>query len=233
MDIDGENLHANLALAAAQYFSGADSREVAERILAAWPENAEAQGYLGAYFLLGGETRTAAVRSSTPRSSGRRKYRAATTRRARSPRFASSVTTTLSLRRCASTRRTGRWGTSSSRQRVRSAGAPDLAARGARAPRRAGPDDREVAAPTCCAAGASSRCSPPSSSAGSLPRRGRSARHRVWRFAMASSSIRLSQLAHEVLELRHRHARELHELDELLEALARRRFRGGRPTFRL
>ncbi|HEX7238312.1 MAG TPA: hypothetical protein VF405_15195 [Gammaproteobacteria bacterium] len=56
MDIDGENLHANLALAAAQYFSGNDAREIAERILAAWPENAEAHAYLGSLFLLMGET---------------------------------------------------------------------------------------------------------------------------------------------------------------------------------
>jgi TolB-like protein len=56
MDIDGENLHANLALAASLYFSGGDFREVAERTLAAWPENAEAQAYLGALFLLTGET---------------------------------------------------------------------------------------------------------------------------------------------------------------------------------
>ena len=56
MDIDGENLHANLALASVQYFSGDDFREVAERVLAAWPENAEAQAYLGAMFLLSGET---------------------------------------------------------------------------------------------------------------------------------------------------------------------------------
>ena len=56
MDINGENLHANLALAASQYFSGADFREVAERTLAAWPENAEAEAYLGAMFLLSGET---------------------------------------------------------------------------------------------------------------------------------------------------------------------------------
>jgi adenylate cyclase len=56
MDIDGENLHANLALAAVQYFSGADFSEVAERILETWPESAEAQAYLGAMFVLSGET---------------------------------------------------------------------------------------------------------------------------------------------------------------------------------
>ena len=56
MDIDGKNLHANLALAGTQFFSGADFREVAERILAAWPENAEARAYVGAALVLSGET---------------------------------------------------------------------------------------------------------------------------------------------------------------------------------
>jgi hypothetical protein len=56
MDIDGKNLHANLALTAAQYFSGAEFREAAERILARWPENGEAQAMLGAMFVLSGET---------------------------------------------------------------------------------------------------------------------------------------------------------------------------------
>jgi adenylate cyclase len=56
MDIDGQNLHANLALAAAQYFSGADFHDLAERTLATWPENAESQAFLGAMFLLTGET---------------------------------------------------------------------------------------------------------------------------------------------------------------------------------
>jgi len=56
MDIDGENLHANLALLAVNYFSGGEFHDVAERILATWPENAEAEGYLGAMFALTGET---------------------------------------------------------------------------------------------------------------------------------------------------------------------------------
>ncbi|HEY3518260.1 MAG TPA: hypothetical protein VGL98_14520, partial [Gammaproteobacteria bacterium] len=56
MDIDGENLHANLALLAAQYFSGGEFHEVAERILATWPDNAEAAAYIGATFALTGET---------------------------------------------------------------------------------------------------------------------------------------------------------------------------------
>ncbi len=56
MDVDGGNLHANLALVSSQYFSGADFHEVAERVLSTWPENAEAEAYVGAMFLLSGET---------------------------------------------------------------------------------------------------------------------------------------------------------------------------------
>jgi len=56
MDIDGENLHANLALLGVQYFSGSDFHEVAERILATWPENAEAEAYLGSMLVLTGDT---------------------------------------------------------------------------------------------------------------------------------------------------------------------------------
>jgi adenylate cyclase len=56
MDIDGSDLHANMALAAVQFFSGADTRETAHRILAQWPENAEAQALVGAMFVLSGET---------------------------------------------------------------------------------------------------------------------------------------------------------------------------------
>jgi TolB-like protein len=56
MDIDGGNLHANLALVSSQYFSGADFHEVAERVLSTWPENAEAEAYVGAMFVLSGET---------------------------------------------------------------------------------------------------------------------------------------------------------------------------------
>ncbi len=56
MDLDGENLHANLSLAVVQHFGGVDSLDVAERVLATWPENAEAQAYLGAMFVLRGET---------------------------------------------------------------------------------------------------------------------------------------------------------------------------------
>lgn len=56
MDIDGDNLHANLALANVQFFSGADFREVAERVLRTWPENGESQAFLGAMFIVTGET---------------------------------------------------------------------------------------------------------------------------------------------------------------------------------
>jgi hypothetical protein len=57
MDVDGKNLHANLALAGIQYFSGAEIREVTERILAVWPENAEAHAYVGAMLVLSGDTK--------------------------------------------------------------------------------------------------------------------------------------------------------------------------------
>jgi hypothetical protein len=56
MDIDGANLHANLALAATQFFGGEDFSGVAERMLRQWPENSETQAYLGALFILTGET---------------------------------------------------------------------------------------------------------------------------------------------------------------------------------
>ncbi|HET7607614.1 MAG TPA: hypothetical protein VFL84_02975 [Gammaproteobacteria bacterium] len=56
MDIDGGNLHANLALMGSQYFSGADFHEIAERVLSTWPENAEVEAYVGAMFVLSGET---------------------------------------------------------------------------------------------------------------------------------------------------------------------------------
>jgi adenylate cyclase len=56
MDIDGDNLHANLALAGVQFMSGTDFRDVAGRVLTRWPENAEALGYIGAMFVLSGDT---------------------------------------------------------------------------------------------------------------------------------------------------------------------------------
>jgi adenylate cyclase len=56
MDIDGDNLHANLALAGSQYFGGEDFRGVADRLLRTWPENGEAQAMLGAFFVLSGDT---------------------------------------------------------------------------------------------------------------------------------------------------------------------------------
>jgi len=56
MDINGNSLHSNLALLGTQYFSGDEFREVADRILATWPENAEAAAYIGSMFILVGET---------------------------------------------------------------------------------------------------------------------------------------------------------------------------------
>lgn len=57
MDIDGQNLHANLALCAAQYFSGAEFRDVAARALKTWPEHAELAGFLGGLLILSGDTK--------------------------------------------------------------------------------------------------------------------------------------------------------------------------------
>jgi adenylate cyclase len=56
MDIDGSNLHANVALAATQFFGGEDFRPVAERLLRTWPENAETQAYVGFLFVASGDT---------------------------------------------------------------------------------------------------------------------------------------------------------------------------------
>lgn len=56
MDINGGNLHANLALAGAQFFGGENFRGVAERVLQTWPDNGEAHGFLAALFILSGDT---------------------------------------------------------------------------------------------------------------------------------------------------------------------------------
>jgi TolB-like protein len=56
MDIDGGNLHANLALAGTAFFGGENFRPVAERVLQMWPDNGEARGYLGALLILSGDT---------------------------------------------------------------------------------------------------------------------------------------------------------------------------------
>ncbi|HUQ52084.1 MAG TPA: hypothetical protein VM692_07665 [Gammaproteobacteria bacterium] len=56
MDIDGDSLHANLALAAAQFVAGADFRPVAERVLTRWPDSGEAQAFLGSFFTVTGDT---------------------------------------------------------------------------------------------------------------------------------------------------------------------------------
>jgi TolB-like protein len=55
MDIDGEDMHANLALAAVQYFSGAEVPDAVERILARWPDHPEAQAMVGAMLVLSGD----------------------------------------------------------------------------------------------------------------------------------------------------------------------------------
>jgi hypothetical protein len=56
MDIDGNNLHANLALLGTQYLGGEDFRPVAERVLQTWPENGEAQAWIGFMFVASGDT---------------------------------------------------------------------------------------------------------------------------------------------------------------------------------
>jgi hypothetical protein len=56
MDIDGDNLHANLALAGTQFFADEDFRGVADRVLAAWPHNGEVQGFIGGLLILAGDT---------------------------------------------------------------------------------------------------------------------------------------------------------------------------------
>jgi TolB-like protein len=55
MDIDGEDMHGNLALAAVQYFSGGEVLDAVERIRAGWPENPEAQALAGAMLVLSGD----------------------------------------------------------------------------------------------------------------------------------------------------------------------------------
>jgi adenylate cyclase len=56
MDIDGNNLHANLALIATQFYDGADFRPVAERLLRSWPDNGEAHAYIGFMYVASGDT---------------------------------------------------------------------------------------------------------------------------------------------------------------------------------
>ena len=227
MDIDGENLHANLAL---------DRVAVFQRRRLSRGGRAHSRGMAGKRRGAGLSRRdvlvvrrdtTAAARSSPTRSSGRRRCRAATTRRARSWRFASSVMTTRSRSRCASIRRIGRWATSSSPPRPRSAGARILQrARDARFIKldpTIAKSTARPAAPLARRAGARRRAR------ARVRRRGasRSARHCELgvsrRPDRRSSALKLER---EALELRHGHARELHELDELLEALRGRRLSG-------
>ncbi len=129
MDIDGENLHANLALSCRAVFQRRRFSRGGRAHACGVAGKRRGAGLSSALCSCWRETTPAAVRSSRPPSNGRRKYRAATTRHAPSWRFASNVMTTLSLRRCGSTRPSGRWGTSSSRPRAALGGRPDLAAR--------------------------------------------------------------------------------------------------------
>jgi adenylate cyclase len=55
MDIDGDNLFGNLALARVQFFSGADFRPTAEQALALRPNNAEALSLVGTMYALTGD----------------------------------------------------------------------------------------------------------------------------------------------------------------------------------
>lgn len=55
MDIDGDNLLANLGMARVQYFGGEDFERTAERVLALRRNNAEALSLVGAMHVLGGD----------------------------------------------------------------------------------------------------------------------------------------------------------------------------------
>ena len=106
-------------LADVQFFSGADFRDVAERVLRTWPENAEAQGFIGAMFVLTGETDRGsalverAIESTPKPPSG---YYAS---RCRSGAARGTLSTTRSRRRCVSIPRIGRLVSSCSRPRPR------------------------------------------------------------------------------------------------------------------
>jgi adenylate cyclase len=56
LDIDGNNLHGNLALLNAQYFGGENFRGVAKRVLTTWPDNGEVQAFIGTMLVLAGDT---------------------------------------------------------------------------------------------------------------------------------------------------------------------------------
>ena len=232
MDIDGDNLHANLALAVVQYFGGADARDVAERVLATWPENAEAQAYIGAMFVLSGETARGkqlvetAIEWTPEVPSGY--YATLSLAALREQRYDDALASALRID-------SPDWplGHLICRGRVALGGRPDLG--GPRADARSSSSIRRSRrrCPTCCAAGASSQCSWRRSS-GDLPppRRGRrpSLHLAVRRRQVVDQALKLER---EVVELRHGNARELHELDELLEALSVVRVGDAEPTFRL
>jgi tetratricopeptide (TPR) repeat protein len=55
MDIEGENVLANLALARVQFFSGADFVRTAEQAVALRPNNTEALSLVGSMLVLGGD----------------------------------------------------------------------------------------------------------------------------------------------------------------------------------
>jgi hypothetical protein len=57
MDIDGEDVFANLALARVQYFSRAEFRRTAEQVLARRPNNAEVLSLIGVMFTVAGDAR--------------------------------------------------------------------------------------------------------------------------------------------------------------------------------
>jgi tetratricopeptide (TPR) repeat protein len=55
MDIDGDNLLANLAMARVQYFSGDEFERMGERVLALRRDNAEGLSLIGAMHVIGGD----------------------------------------------------------------------------------------------------------------------------------------------------------------------------------
>ena len=217
MDIDGENLHSNLALAGAQFMSGADFRDVAERVLKAWPENAEAHGYIGALFVLSGETRlgSALVEEAiewTPEvPSGC--YATRSLVALREQRYVDALAAALRID-------SPDWALGHLIVAAAAAlgGRHDLAARArmrlieldpTTATSRADVLRRWRVEPVLAA----------ELERGSRPRRG--PRPTSPSLAVLSGQIvdQALELEREVVELRHGHARELHELDELLEAL--------------
>ena len=222
MDIDGDNLHANLALANVQFFSGADFREVAERVLRTWPENGEAQAFLGAMFIVTGKQPAAERWSSAP-SSPRRRRRAVTTRRLPSRRCARNVSTRRWRRRCGSIRPIGRLASSCWQQRRRWPAGPILR-RGPGAACWSWIRTSRSRYRRSCGGGASSRSSPSSCNEGSRQRRVRG-RRRDGSLAFALLRGKLVDqglhLGRELLKPYRRCLREPDEVAELLQAVGR------------